>query len=157
MFRPFRTRPRAFATAPTFPLKHQHTLPASSSPVCPKLHFFNSVTQESGKIPTYRVLDGVGIPIEQAELPDVCLSLSTSALLIHPCRSPQTLLASCALPLLPVARLSILTLAVSRYENMQLLPTMDNILYNVQRQGKVSFYVRHPHPLISPLGSNQSP
>ncbi|KAG6916324.1 hypothetical protein DXG01_007374 [Tephrocybe rancida] len=26
------------------------------------------------------------------------------------------------------------------YENMQLLPTLDNILYNVQRQGKISFY-----------------
>lgn len=25
---------------------------------------------------------------------------------------------------------------------MQLLPTLDNILYNVQRQGKISFYVR---------------
>ena len=24
---------------------------------------------------------------------------------------------------------------------MQLLPTLDNILYNVQRQGKISFYV----------------
>ena len=27
------------------------------------------------------------------------------------------------------------------YENMQLLPALDNILYNVQRQGKISFYV----------------
>jgi len=27
------------------------------------------------------------------------------------------------------------------YENMQLLPTLDNILYNVQRQGKISFYM----------------
>lgn len=25
---------------------------------------------------------------------------------------------------------------------MQLLPNLDNILYNVQRQGKISFYVR---------------
>ncbi|KAI9573554.1 branched-chain alpha-keto acid dehydrogenase E1-alpha subunit [Boletus coccyginus] len=100
MFRPFRAR--AFATAPTFPLKHQHT---SNSPVCSKLHFFNSVTQGSDKIPTYRVLDGVGIPIEQAELPDI---------------TPE--------------------FARKLYENMQLLPTMDNILYNVQRQGKISFY-----------------
>lgn len=30
----------------------------------------------------------------------------------------------------------------SRYENMLLCPTLDNILYNVQRQGKISFYVR---------------
>lgn len=29
----------------------------------------------------------------------------------------------------------------SRYEYMQLLPTLDNLLYNVQRQGKISFYV----------------
>lgn len=28
---------------------------------------------------------------------------------------------------------------------MQLLPMMDNILYNVQRQGKISFYVRYFH------------
>lgn len=25
---------------------------------------------------------------------------------------------------------------------MVLLPTMDNLLYNIQRQGKISFYVR---------------
>ena len=25
---------------------------------------------------------------------------------------------------------------------MMLLPTLDNVLYNVQRQGKISFYVR---------------
>lgn len=28
------------------------------------------------------------------------------------------------------------------YEYMQLLPTLDNVLYNIQRQGKISFYVR---------------
>ncbi|KAF8917016.1 branched-chain alpha-keto acid dehydrogenase E1-alpha subunit [Mucidula mucida] len=27
------------------------------------------------------------------------------------------------------------------YEHMQLLPTLDNVLYNVQRQGKISFYM----------------
>jgi len=27
------------------------------------------------------------------------------------------------------------------YEHMQMLPTLDNVLYNVQRQGKISFYV----------------
>ncbi|RXW16469.1 hypothetical protein EST38_g9396 [Candolleomyces aberdarensis] len=27
------------------------------------------------------------------------------------------------------------------YENMMLLPTLDNVLYNVQRQGKISFYM----------------
>lgn len=32
-------------------------------------------------------------------------------------------------------------LARRLYTNMQLLPTLDNILYNVQRQGKISFYM----------------
>ncbi|KAG9315736.1 thiamine diphosphate-binding protein [Chiua virens] len=92
---------RSLATAaPKFVSKDQ---PKSPSPVSSKLRFFNAITQGSGQIPTYRVLDGVGIPIQDAELPD-------------------------------------LTSPVIRYEHMQLLPTMDNILYNVQRQGKISFY-----------------
>lgn len=67
-----RIRVRALATAaPKFPLRDP--LPASNSPVLPKLQFTNSVTQGSAQIPTYRVLDGVGIPIEGAELPDVRL------------------------------------------------------------------------------------
>lgn len=33
------------------------------------------------------------------------------------------------------------TTAKKMYENMMLLPTLDNVLYNVQRQGKISFYV----------------
>jgi 2-oxoisovalerate dehydrogenase E1 component alpha subunit len=28
-----------------------------------------------------------------------------------------------------------------RYKNMALLPVMDTLLYNIQRQGKISFYV----------------
>ena len=76
---------------------------ALASAVCPKLQFFNSVTQGSGQIPTYRVLDGVGIPIQGAELPGVRISLSTSALLIDLCRSPQSLLASCAFRFLRLA------------------------------------------------------
>jgi 2-oxoisovalerate dehydrogenase E1 component alpha subunit len=113
MFRPSRlplllpSRARALATAaPKFPHTHQDAIPASTSPVCPKLQFFNSVTQGSVQIPTYRVLDGVGIPIQGAELPDI---------------TPE--------------------FARKLYENMQLLPTMDDILYNVQRQGKISFYM----------------
>lgn len=27
------------------------------------------------------------------------------------------------------------------YEKMQLLPALDTVLYNIQRQGKISFYV----------------
>ena len=33
---------------------------------------------------------------------------------------------------------------------MQLLPTLDNVLYNVQRQGKISFYVSFLHGLPVP-------
>ncbi|KAH0832098.1 thiamine diphosphate-binding protein [Lanmaoa asiatica] len=110
MFRPLRSlarvpsRSRSLGTtAPKYPLKDY--LPASNLPILPKLQFFNSVTQGSGRIPTYRVLDGVGIPIEGAELPDI---------------TPE--------------------FARKLYENMQLLPLMDNTLCNVQRQGKISFY-----------------
>jgi hypothetical protein len=38
-------------------------------------------------------------------------------------------------------RLALMSLFL-RYENMLLCPILDNILYNVQRQGKISFYVR---------------
>jgi len=81
-------------------------LPSSQSPIVSKLHFFNSVTGDGQQIPTYRVLDAVGKPIDGAELPDIDE-----------------------------------TLALKLYENMQMLPTLDNILYNVQRQGKISFYM----------------
>ena len=50
-------------------LSHAEHLPGSRSQFIPKLEFFNSVTQ--GQIPTYRVLDGVGKPIEGAEIPEV--------------------------------------------------------------------------------------
>lgn len=46
-------------------------LPNSRSPIISKLKFFNSVTGSDELIPTYRVLDGVGKPIEGAELPEV--------------------------------------------------------------------------------------
>ncbi|KIJ62617.1 hypothetical protein HYDPIDRAFT_30214 [Hydnomerulius pinastri MD-312] len=100
-------RSRTLTTsAPKFPVKNEGVLPTSQSPVVAKLQFFNSVTGESGQIPTYRVLDGVGIPIEGAEVPEISEEYARKL-----------------------------------YENMQLLPTMDNILYNVQRQGKISFYM----------------
>jgi hypothetical protein len=38
-----------------------------------KLAFFNSVTGDGSKIPSYRVLDGLGIPIEGAEVPEACV------------------------------------------------------------------------------------
>lgn len=46
-------------------------LPNSKSPIVAKLKFFNSVTGSDELIPTYRVLDGVGKPIEGAEIPEV--------------------------------------------------------------------------------------
>jgi len=99
-------RARALATAGTQQKLAHGLLPASNSPVSPTLSFFNAVTHGSRQIPTYRVLDGLGVPVEGAELPDI---------------TPE--------------------FARKLYEHMQLLPTMDNILYNVQRQGKISFYM----------------
>lgn len=64
------------------------------------------MTGSSAQIPTYRVLDGVGKPIEGAELPEIDKAY-----------------------------------AHRLYEHMQLLPALDNVLYNVQRQGKISFYM----------------
>ncbi|KAF8073875.1 branched-chain alpha-keto acid dehydrogenase E1-alpha subunit [Lyophyllum atratum] len=81
-------------------------LPNSKSPIVAKLKFFNSVTGSDELIPTFRVLDGVGRPIDGAEVPEIDEKL-----------------------------------AHKLYENMQLLPTLDNVLYNVQRQGKISFYM----------------
>ncbi|KAF9483521.1 hypothetical protein BDN70DRAFT_873833 [Pholiota conissans] len=93
---------RAFSSAPA---RHRDLLPTTNSPIVSKLSFFNSV-QGNEQIPTYRILDGVGKPLEGAELPEIDEKF---------------------------ARLL--------YENMQLLPTLDNVLYNVQRQGKISFYM----------------
>lgn len=81
-------------------------MPASQSPITPDLQFFNSVTGGQGLIPTYRVLDGVGKPIEGAQVPEIDEAF-----------------------------------AHRLYEHMNLLPTLDNVLYNVQRQGKISFYM----------------
>ncbi|KAG6813575.1 hypothetical protein H0H92_009619 [Tricholoma furcatifolium] len=81
-------------------------LPNTKSPIVSKLKYFNSVQNDGGLIPTFRVLDSVGKPIDGAELPEIDEKL-----------------------------------ARRMYENMQLLPTLDNVLYNVQRQGKISFYM----------------
>ncbi|KAJ6525236.1 branched-chain alpha-keto acid dehydrogenase E1-alpha subunit [Mycena vulgaris] len=85
---------------------HLGQLPNSGSPIVSTLSFFNSVTPPGEKIPTFRVLDGLGKPVDGAELPDIDE---------------------------PFAR--------KLYENMQLLPTLDTVLYNVQRQGKISFHM----------------
>ncbi|KAF9778691.1 thiamine diphosphate-binding protein [Thelephora terrestris] len=81
-------------------------LPSSQSPFTPKLKFFNSVNSDGSKIPTYRVLDGIGIPLEGAELPKIDEELARKL-----------------------------------YEKMLLLPTIDTLMNNVQRQGKISFYM----------------
>jgi hypothetical protein len=55
--------------------QHPHGyLPNSPSPIVSTLQFFNNVNGErGGLIPTYRVLDGLGVPIEGAEIPEVCI------------------------------------------------------------------------------------
>jgi len=52
-------------------------LPNSRSAFVPKLKFINCVTGSNELIPTYRVLDGVGKPIDGAELPEVAVLPST--------------------------------------------------------------------------------
>jgi len=63
------SKSRAYSTLPV--LSSLGTLPTTQSPVVSKLSFFNSVTGDGSKIPTYRVLDGLGIPVEGAEVPEV--------------------------------------------------------------------------------------
>ncbi|KAG1849555.1 branched-chain alpha-keto acid dehydrogenase E1-alpha subunit [Suillus tomentosus] len=46
-------------------------LPPTHSPAVSKLAFFNSVTGDSSKIPSYRVLDVFGVPIEGAKVPEI--------------------------------------------------------------------------------------
>lgn len=46
-------------------------LPTTHSPTVSKLAFFNSVTGDSSKIPSYRVLDVFGVPIEGAKVPEI--------------------------------------------------------------------------------------
>ncbi|PPR02841.1 hypothetical protein CVT24_002319 [Panaeolus cyanescens] len=94
---------RSFSTG--IPRRNDH-LPTTNSPIITKLDFFNSVTGNDTQIPTYRLLDGVGKPLDGAQLPEIDEAF-----------------------------------AHRLYSNMQLLPTLDNVLYNVQRQGKISFYM----------------
>lgn len=78
------------------PTQTQGTLPTSQSPIVSKLHFFNSVTPDGSQIPTYRVLDGSGKPIEGAEMPDVCInSLRIYHGIQKPCRSTNHSLVDC--------------------------------------------------------------
>lgn len=68
---------RGVATAaPQWPSQAHGHLPTSQSPITSKLHFFNSVMGEGKQIPTFRILDGLGHPLEGAELPEVCCCCS---------------------------------------------------------------------------------
>jgi hypothetical protein len=57
------------ATSPQ-PARHGHLPGDPSSAITTQMHFFNSVL-ESNSIPTYRVLDGNGVVINGAEVPEV--------------------------------------------------------------------------------------
>ncbi|KAL4080723.1 thiamine diphosphate-binding protein [Scleroderma citrinum] len=103
---PLRTWRTLSTAAPSFPVDDHDVLPTSRSPIVAKLQFFNSITGGNGQIPTYRVLDGVGVPVEGAQIPQINEEFARRL-----------------------------------YEYMVLLPTIDNILYSVQRQGKISFYM----------------
>lgn len=72
-------RYRAMGTTAQLPdPEHAHGhLPSSTSPITSKLHFFNSVMGGGKQIPTYRVIDGAGQPLEGAVVPEVRLFLSS--------------------------------------------------------------------------------
>ena len=63
---------RASSTAATTPqpARHGHLPGNASSAITSQMHFFNSVL-ESNSIPTYRVLDGNGVLVDGAEVPEV--------------------------------------------------------------------------------------
>ena len=108
-------------------IRRLENLPTTNSQIVSELSFFNTVTGNDTQIPTFRVLDGVGKPLDGAVLPDVGVVLSILFLFSNfHLRNRQIDE--------PFAR--------RLYENMMLLPTLDTVLYNAQRQGKISFYVR---------------
>jgi hypothetical protein len=57
-------------------------LPNTRSPFVSRLKFINSVTGDDELIPTYRVLDDVGNPVEGAEIPEV-ISLPRGPLYLY--------------------------------------------------------------------------
>ncbi|KAG8716451.1 hypothetical protein FRC11_008600 [Ceratobasidium sp. 423] len=97
--------------------RHGHLPGVPSSAITSKMHFFNSVL-ESKSIPTYRVIDGSGVVIEGAEVPEIDKDFARRI-----------------------------------YESMMLLPALDTVLYNVQRQGKISFYMTSYGEEASVIGS----
>ena len=109
-------------------IRRLENLPTTNSQIVSELNFFNSVTGNDSQIPTFRVLDGVGKPLEGAVLPDVGVVQSIQFLILF----------------ISIYEFKQIDEPFARrlYENMMLLPTLDNVLYNAQRQGKISFYVR---------------
>ncbi|OCH88461.1 branched-chain alpha-keto acid dehydrogenase E1-alpha subunit [Obba rivulosa] len=104
--RAFASRRLLSSSVPRFSADQHGHLPTTQSPITPHLEFFNSVAGEGKTIPTYRVIDGAGNPLEGARVPELDEAL-----------------------------------ARKMYEEMTKLPILDNILYNVQRQGKIAFYM----------------
>ena len=109
-------------------IRRLENLPTTNSQIVSELNFFNSVTGYDTQIPTFRVLDGVGKPLEGAILPDVSVVLFIQFFFFF----------------ISTYKIQQIDEPFARrlYENMMLLPTLDNVLYNAQRQGKISFYVR---------------
>ncbi|KAH9920467.1 branched-chain alpha-keto acid dehydrogenase E1-alpha subunit [Fomitopsis serialis] len=123
----FAARTRSISSTPTsgpaksFPKEPtvHGLLPSSQSPIVSTLKFFNSVTGDGTQIPTYRVLDSVGQPVEGATLPEEIDE----------------------------------AMARRMYESMAQLPIIDNLMYNVQRQGKLAFYMTHYGEEATLIGS----
>ena len=68
-------------------IRRRENLPTTNSPIVSELNFFNSVTGNDTQIPTFRVLDGVGKPLEGAVLPDVGVVHSNLVILFYLFRS----------------------------------------------------------------------
>ena len=66
------SRRRLATSAPQHPSGRHGLLPGSTqSAITTKLHFFNSVMGDDKQIPTYRVLDKDGKPVDGVDLPDM--------------------------------------------------------------------------------------
>ena len=63
-------------------IRRLENLPTTNSQIVSELNFFNSVTGNDSQIPTFRVLDGVGKPLEGAVLPDVGVVQSIQFLIL---------------------------------------------------------------------------
>lgn len=80
-------------------------LPNSQASIVSKLSFFNSVTGDSSqKIPAFRILDGTGVPVDGAELPEVAIiGLGLTILSDFLCSWTRRLLENCTVRIFAVA------------------------------------------------------